>query len=42
MQNLQVRMNDLAGSNEEALKTFEDLKSMANELGLSYKSLVNN
>ncbi len=42
MQNLQVRMNDLAGSNEEALKTFEDLKSMANDLGLSYKSLVNN
>ena len=42
MQNLEVRMKDLAGSNDEALKTFGDLKQMANDLGLSYKSLTTN
>jgi tape measure domain-containing protein len=41
MQNLEVRMKDLAGSNDEAVKTFGDLKQMANDLGLSYKSLTN-
>jgi tape measure domain-containing protein len=41
MQNLQVRMKDLAGGNLESLKTFQDLKEMADDLGLSYKSLVN-
>ena len=42
MQNLEVRMKDLAGGNDEALKTFGDLKQMANDLGLSYKSLTTN
>lgn len=42
MQNLEVRMKDLAGSNDEAVKTFGDLKQMANDLGLSYKSLTTN
>lgn len=42
MQNLEVRMKDLAGGNDEALKTFGDLKDMANTLGLSYKMLTNN
>jgi tape measure domain-containing protein len=42
MQSLEVRMKDLAGGNDEALKTFGDLKQMANDLGLSYKSLTTN
>ena len=42
MQNLEVRMKDLAGSNDETVKTFGDLKQMANDLGLSYKSLTTN
>jgi len=42
MQGLEVRMRDLAGGNDEALKTFGDLKQMANDLGISYKSLTNN